>query len=471
MLKKDECGSVITIAGLRGGSGKTFVSLGLTSSLVQQGKSVCPFKKGPDYIDAGWLAFAANRHCYNLDTFMCTEDIVKKSFLYHSAGSDIALIEGNRGIYDAIDVEGSTSTAEIAKLVDSPVIVCIDSTKCTMTIAAIVMGLTAFDKDLNLAGVVFNQVAGARHAGKLRKAVEHHTDVKVIGAIPKVRKFKFPERHMGLVPTCENDESSLIIKETGRIISENLDVDLVLDIAKKEEPYKKADSPYSIVTSGIKDKSDLRIGVIMDKAFQFYYPENLIALEETGASLVKINSLEDEKIPDDLHALYIGGGFPESFAKELMDNKSMRESIRNAAENDLPVYAECGGLIYLGESIVLKDEEYEMCGFFPLSFGISRKPQGHGYVDAVVTEDNPFIEKGIHLNGHEFRYSTISAMKTGKDIRFSYDLDRGVGITGNKDAITKKNTLASYLHLHSFGTRTWTSSIINAAEKYRDSNK
>ena len=466
-MLKDECGSVITIAGLRGGSGKTFVSLGLTSSLVRQGKNVCPFKKGPDYIDAGWLAFAAGRHCYNLDTFMCTEDIVKNSFLYHSAGSDIALIEGNRGLYDAIDVEGSTSTAEIAKLVDSPVIVCIDSTKCTMTIAAIVMGLQMFDKDLNLAGVIFNRVAGTRHAGKLRKAVEYHTDVKVIGAIPKVRTFKFPERHMGLVPTCENAESSKIVDEAGRIISENLDINLVLDISLKEKPFKKSRSPYNIVIPDIKKETNLKIGVIMDRAFQFYYPENIFILEKLGAELIKINSIEDEKLPEDLDALYIGGGFPESFAKELSENKSMRSSIKNAAEKELPIYAECGGLIYLGESIHLNDEKFEMCGFFPLSFGISKKPQGHGYVDGVVVEDNPFIEKGTHLKGHEFRYSTITEMKNSKDISFSYELERGVGITGHKDAITRKNTIASYLHLHCFGTRSWAEGFIKAALQHK----
>ncbi|MGM0418391.1 MAG: cobyrinate a,c-diamide synthase [Thermodesulfobacteriota bacterium] len=467
MLKNDECRSAVTIAGLRGGSGKTFVSLGLTSSLVQQGKNVCPFKKGPDYIDAGWLSFAAGRHCYNLDTFMCAEDIVRNSFLYHCAGSDIALIEGNRGLYDGIDIEGSTSTAETAKLVDSPVIVCIDCTKCTMTIGAIVMGLEKFDPELNLAGVIFNKVAGARHAGKLRRAVEYYTDAQVIGAVPKVKTLKFPERHMGLVPTCENKEAAAIIKEAGRIINENLDVGKVLDIAEKEIPYKTKQSPYELLIPEKKAEDDLKIGVLIDEAFQFYYPENLFVLEKSGVKLVEISSVKDKNLPDDIDALYIGGGFPESFALELSNNKSMRDSVKEAALSGLPVYAECGGLIYLGESIVLNNEKYEMCGFFPLSFSISKKPQGHGYVDAVVCEENPFYKKGTHLKGHEFRYSSIIEMRNEKDTKFSFDLDRGVGITGNKDAITKKNTLAAYLHVHAFGALSWAEGMIKAAEKYK----
>lgn len=465
MLENKGCTSSVTIAGLRGGSGKTFVSLGLVSSLKSIGKDVCPFKKGPDYIDAGWLAFAAGRHCYNLDTYMCSPEIVKESFVYHSKGSDFALIEGNRGLFDAIDVEGRTSTAEVAKLLDSPVIICIDCTKCTMTIAAVVMGLRAFDPDLNLAGVIFNRVAGPRHAGKLAKAVEYYTDVKVIGALPKVRKLDFPERHMGLVPTCENKMASAIIEDTGKIIRENLDLGKILEIAKTENPVTAENSPYEMVMSE-KSGEELNIGVIIDDSFQFYYPENILVLEKYGARLTRINAITDKAIPDDLDALYIGGGFPESFAKELSENISMRESVKRNAEAGLPVYAECGGLMYLGRSIILGDNEYEMCSFFDMSFTISKKPQGHGYVDAVVKSDNPFIEKGIHLKGHEFRYSKIVNNSEDKSF-FSYELDRGVGISENMDGITKKNTIASYIHLHAFGSPSWAKAMIRAAEKFK----
>ncbi|MCB9481354.1 MAG: hydrogenobyrinic acid a,c-diamide synthase (glutamine-hydrolyzing) [Desulfobacteraceae bacterium] len=467
MLKKEGCSSVITIAGLRGGSGKTFVSLGLVSSLKSIGKNVCPFKKGPDYIDAGWLAFAAGRHCYNLDTYMCSPEIVKESFVYHSSGSDFALVEGNRGLFDAIDVEGRTSTAEVAKLLNSPVIVCIDCTKCTMTIAAIVMGLRAFDPELKLSGVIFNKVAGPRHAGKLTKAVEHYTDVKVIGAIPKVKKFDFPERHMGLVPTCENKMASSIIEETGKIITENLDLDKILKISKSDNPCISEKSPYEMSIAG-KTNANVNIGVIIDDSFQFYYPENIVILEKYGAKLIRINAMEDQSLPEDLHALYIGGGFPESFAGELEANKTMRESVRAMAMSGLPVYAECGGLMYLGKSIILGDREYEMCSFFDMSFTISKKPQGHGYVDAIVTKENPFMDKGTHIKGHEFRYSKIVNINSD-DCFYSYELDRGVGIEENMDGITKKNTIASYVHLHTFGTPVWAEAMIKAALKYKNS--
>ncbi|MDY0131939.1 MAG: cobyrinate a,c-diamide synthase [Desulforegulaceae bacterium] len=465
MPKNSECSSLVTIAGLRGGSGKTFVSLGLVSLLRGIGKKVSPFKKGPDYIDAGWLALASGRHCYNLDTYMCTNEIVKQSFGYHSQGSDFALIEGNRGLFDSIDVDGLTSTAEIAKLLNSPVIVCIDCTKCTMTIAAIVMGLRAFDPELELSGVIFNRVAGPRHAGKLTKAVEHYTDVQVIGALPKVKKFDFSERHMGLVPTCENKMASLIIEDTGRIIKENLDIDKILSISKSKNSISFEKSPYEVLMSG-KSFEEVNIGIIIDNSFQFYYPENILILEKYGANLIKINAMEDKFLPDNLHALYIGGGFPECFAKELSENITMRKSIKEKADNGLPVYAECGGLMYLGKSIILEENEYEMCSFFDMSFTISKKPQGHGYVDAVVKQENPFIEKGTHLKGHEFRYSKI-VKNMEKDPCFSYELDRGVGIIDNMDGITKKNTLASFIHLHAFGSPSWAEAMVTAAEKYK----
>jgi cobyrinic acid a,c-diamide synthase len=466
MLNNDGCSSFVTIAGLRGGSGKTFVSLGLVSSLKSIGKNVCPFKKGPDYIDAGWLSFAAGRHCYNLDTYMCPPEIVRQSFYYHSKNSDFALIEGNRGLFDAIDVEGRTSTAEVAKLIDSPVIVCIDCTKCTMTIAAIVMGLKAFDPQLKLSGVIFNRVAGQRHAGKLTNAVEYHTDVKVIGAVPKVKAFDFPERHMGLVPNCENAMASKIIEDSGKIIRDSLDLDKVLSVAEQKEPVKSSKSPYEILSIE-KNCDDINIGVIIDDSFQFYYPENILMLEKYGANLVRIDSMKDKSLPENLHALYIGGGFPESFAKELADNFEMRSSVREKAENGLPVYAECGGLIYLGKSIIIEEKEYEMCSFFDMSFTISKKPQGHGYVDAVVTKENPFIKKGTHLKGHEFRYSKIINNKEDKSV-FAYELDRGVGIKSNMDGITKKNTIASYIHLHAFGSPVWARSVIDAAKKFKN---
>ncbi|PID77756.1 MAG: cobyrinic acid a,c-diamide synthase [Deltaproteobacteria bacterium] len=472
MTKTEGQSFVLTIAGLRGGSGKTFASLGLTSFFVNDGKKVCPFKKGPDYIDAGWLAFAAGRHCYNLDTFMCSPQIVKDSFLYHSENFDISVIEGNRGLYDAIDVTGKTSTAEIAKLVDSPVIVCIDCTKCTLTIAAVVMGLINFDPELKLEGVILNRVAGKRHAEKLRASIEHYTDVKVVGAIPKIRDLDFPERHMGLIPTCESNQASLIIKKTEEVIKDNLDTHIVYEIASSGKNKENTVSPYKEIIISEKCEEKIRIGIIIDEAFQFYYPENIKILEYCGAELVKINTLTDDKIPENIHALYIGGGFPESFAKELSQNKTMRKSILSAAEKNLPVYAECGGLIYLGEEIILGDKHYEMCGFFPLKFSLSDKPQGHGYVDAVVCEKNPFFEKNLSLKGHEFRYSKIMDIDFNDnfdDIYFSYLLDRGVGITGRKDGITKKNTLASYLHLHALGSKQWAEGLIKAAEKFKKS--
>ncbi|TYT74177.1 cobyrinate a,c-diamide synthase [Desulfobotulus mexicanus] len=458
----------IAIAALRGGSGKTILSIGLAAAWTQAGISVAPFKKGPDYIDAGWLAFATGRHCYNLDTYLCEPDVVRTSFFRHSQGSDIALIEGNRGLYDGIDLAGNTSTADIAKLIDAPVLLCLDVTKTTRTMAALVLGCLHFDPDVRICGVVLNRVAGTRHAGILTRTIEHHTGVPVLGAIPKLRDQDFPERHMGLVPTQEHGWASHSIRTSAAVVSENVDMHRVFNLAQPVSIQADQGKDSFILDSSFIKKDSVKIGFLKDAAFQFYYPENLEALEAEGAELIPIHSLEDKVLPE-IDALYIGGGFPETHAASLTANASLRKSIFEAAHAGLPIYAECGGLMYLGEALILDGTSYPMCGVFPVRFGFSDKPQGHGYVRVKVEAKNPFFPEGLSILGHEFRYSRVEYLK--EDIPMVFSMGRGTGIAKGMDGLIFKNTLAAYTHIHALGTPQWAPAMVNQARIFKESGK
>ncbi|MDH3884437.1 MAG: cobyrinate a,c-diamide synthase, partial [Desulfobacterales bacterium] len=382
----------IMIAALRGGSGKTILSIGLIAAWKKCDKSIAPFKKGPDYIDTGWLALAADRPCYNLDTFLLETPHILQSFLAHTRKNDIAVIEGNRGLYDGIDLAGSTSTAELAKLLKTPVLLCVDCTKITRTMAAVISGLIQFDPDVMIKGVVLNRVAGSRHERILRDNIEHYCGIPVLGAIPKLRNQIFPERHMGLVPTPEHDWAAESIEAAAQIASEHLDLDAIYELIQdlpqiKPEDRKQRTEDRSQIT--IPEAGRPKIGIIKDSAFQFYYPENIDALKEAGAETVFISPLKSQTLPE-LDALYIGGGFPETHAKELAQNESFRKELKALAEDNLPIYAECGGLMYLGEELVLEGKSYPMAGVLPLSFDFYPRPQGHGYTIVTVENENPF---------------------------------------------------------------------------------
>jgi cobyrinic acid a,c-diamide synthase len=462
----------IIISALRGGAGKTILSLGIIAALKKFGHSVAPFKKGPDYIDAGWLALAAGRPCYNLDTFLIAQEQVLNSFLTHTKSCDMAVVEGNRGLYDGIDPEGSTSTAELSKLLRTPVILCLDCTKSTRTMAAAVLGCQHFDADVDIAGVILNQVAGKRHAGILSSSIEHHCGLPVLGAVPKLKKQHFPERHMGLVPTPEHDWAKDSIESAANMATDHMDMDAIIRIAKQasRKPIVKitdacySDAPCSELES-IEVSGPPIIGIIRDSAFQFYYPENLEALEAAGAQLTFISPLKDNRIPR-IDGLYIGGGFPETHVHELAQNKEFRDDLKNLAEDGLPVYAECGGLMYLGEALVLGEKSYPMAGVLPVVFGFSKKPQGHGYTVFRVEGENPYFEVGTELRGHEFHYSrVIECHGDGRDPVFS--MIRGTGFLAEKDGVCYKNVLATYSHLHALGTPHWASAMVQNALCYK----
>ena len=460
----------IVIAGLRGGSGKTIISLGIAAAWKSSGIRVSPFKKGPDYIDAGWLSKAAGRPCYNLDTFLCLPEVVQDSYHIHSQNSDIAVVEGNRGLYDGIDIDGSTSTSELAKLLKLPVLLVLDCTKSTRTMAALLMGCMQFDPDINICGVVLNRVAGKRHEGKVRANIERFCNIPVFGAVPKLAAEDFPERHMGLVTSEEHSFSENAIEATIKVVRENIDLDnLYKTVTREDKGITEPDTLPSLETPNPLEKDHVTIGIIRDSAFQFYYPDNLDALKNLGAKIIFISPLEEESIPE-VHAIYMGGGFPETHASKLAKNKSFRDNLKALSRKGLPIYAECGGLIFLGQSIELSNIEYPMSGIFPIRFGLSRKPQGHGYTRVKVAHDNPFYNKGEILKGHEFRYSRILSIDY-QDHEMAFRMERGKGILEKKDGFFKDNTFGTYTHIHALGSVSWAPSLVNRARVYKESLK
>ncbi|MFC1515848.1 cobyrinate a,c-diamide synthase [Thermodesulfobacteriota bacterium] len=461
----------VIISALRGGSGKTILSIGMIAAWKKLGKDIPTFKKGPDYIDAGWLALAADRPCHNLDTFMIAEETVLHSFLLNTQKGDIAVIEGNRGLFDGIDLEGSTSTAELAKLLDAPVVLCIDATKTTRSMAAVVTGCIRFDPDVSIKGVILNRVAGPRHESILRRSIEHYSGVPVIGAVPKLDDQNFPERHMGLVPTPEHEWAKESIAAVSQIATQYLDLDALIAIAGDTGPVPKTDISVESIqhpTSSIQHPGP-RIGIIKDSAFQFYYPENIEALEKAGAETVFFSPLSSDEIPR-VDALYIGGGFPETHAKQLADNRMFRNQLKSLAEDGLPIYAECGGLMYLGEELVLGDNSYPMAGVLPVVFGFSKKPAGHGYTIVSVERKNPFFKVGTELKGHEFHYSRVIRWG-GDDNDFVFDMKRGTGLMNKRDGACYKNVLATYTHIHALGVPDWAGAVVRAAASYKNEKK
>ncbi len=467
----------LTIAGLGGDTGKTFISVGLCRAWQKQGYKVIPFKKGPDYIDMGWLGRGALRPCYNFDLFLMSRDQVLSSFGLNSRQAEIAVIEGNRGLYDGMDVEGSVSTAEIAKLLQSPVVLIIDCTKVTRTVAALVLGCQMLDPDVTIKGVILNRIAGHRHEAIIRKSIEHYCHLPVVGAIPSLTNITFPGRHLGLVPPQEHPAAEEAITVAAEIVNKYLDMEQLRQIAQQAPPIEvssRFDTPPftkggSIIKPSFRKGGMgglINIGVIRDSAFQFYYQENIEALKSEGARLFEFSALTDD-LPPALDALYIGGGFPEIHAAALSANEKLRQAVKKAVDKGLPIYAECGGLMYLGEELILEGKTFPMAGVLPIITGVSKKPQGHGYSIIEVEAPNPYFKAGQILHGHEFHYSYIVNMAEKDGIYYAFKVKRGQGIINKMDGLCYKNVLATYTHLHALGTREWVDGIINIAISYK----
>jgi len=452
----------LVVAGLSGDSGKTTVSLSIVTALLDRGLTVSVFKKGPDFIDSAWLGAVGRTTCRNLDTYLVDPGRVRDRFHTGAAGSDIAVIEGNRGLFDGKDTSGTHSTSELAKLLQAPILLVVNATKMTRTVAAVVNGIIGFDPEVAIAGVVLNRVAGARHRKILTQSIEMFCHIPVLGAVPKLGADAsvIPGRHLGLVTPSEFGDNEVLRQKLSEIARNHLDMDDILKLAGTADEIEVAESRPDIST-----RKDVRIGYFDDSVFTFYYPENLEALESEGAELVPISSLEDEKLPD-IDALYIGGGFPETHAERLCANDAMMTSVKDAAEAGLPIYAECGGLIYLSRSLTWKERRFEMADVLQLDLKMHDKPVGHGYARCSVDKANPFYEIGTKIKGHEFHYSGAGG-EIGPEVDTCCSMERGVGVTDKRDGIVYKSVMASYTHIHSDGVPEWSRGMVGAARRFK----
>jgi len=453
----------LVVAALRGGGGKTTISLGLLAAWRRKGLNIIPFKKGPDYIDAGWLAQAANRPCHNLDPFLMGSTGTLDSFLFQAGQeADGALVEGNRGLYDGADRGGTNSTAELAKLIRAPVILIVDCTKATRTLAAVVLGCRQFDPGVRLAGVVLNRLATSRQEALVRSTIEDFTGVPVLGAIPGIREKDLPERHLGLVPHQEHPAKTRVLAALADLSEKYLDMARIWEIMSDVPALAGAGiSPLAAIQA--KSSVPVKVGVIFDSAFQFYYPENLEILERLGAKLVNFSALTDSSLPE-VDALYLGGGFPETHAEILAENVGLRGDLKRAAGQGLPVYAECGGLMYLGRELEIQGRTYPMAGVFPVTFGLEKKPQGHGYTVLEAETANPYYPVGSQITGHEFHYSR-PVRYDEREINLVMKVRRGYGFDRGLDGLVFKNVLATYTHLHALGEQRWAEALVELAAR------
>ncbi len=445
------------IASAQGRSGKTTICIGICASLRRRGLAIQAFKKGPDYIDASWLSAATGRNCRNLDIFLMGEEGARASFQRACRDVDLGLIEGAMGLYDGVYSSGRGSSAHLARLIHVPVILIVNAARMTRSAAAMVIGYQHFEPETAIVGVILNNVAGKRHEDKLTSAIESSCGIPVLGLIPRDHDLNIAERHLGLIPFPESEEAEPIVERIGGKLEPYLDLDGILAVARRSGPLLRA-RPMGLGSR----IGSARIGVMLDRVFNFYYPENLEALSGVGAELIFIDSLKD-RLPE-IDGLYIGGGFPEFFLEELEVNRGLRRDIAEAVEKGLPVYAECAGLMYLCRGIRWQDRRHEMVGIIPAEVEICERPQGHGYVVAQVSAENPLFPIGFVIRGHEFHHSNLSL---SDELTYAYRIRRGRGIDGTADGVIYKNVFAAYTHVHALGVPNWAEAFVSLASRGR----
>ena len=448
-------------------SGKTTISVGVAAALRARGLVVQPFKKGPDYIDPMWLTVAAARSCCNLDFHTMGQAEIRAEFVRRCEGADLALIEGNKGLHDGVSVDGADSNAALAKLLAAPVVLVVDTRGITRGIAPLLQGYRDFDPEVRIAGVILNQVGGERHEAKLVHAVQSYTDIPVLGAIGRTPELALSAAHLGLVPPAEIEQAGARVERVARRIEADVDLNRVQGIAARATPLDtlraepldaaRAETVDAIqaemleaaraqVLDAASAPRDVRIAIARDAAFCFYYPGDLEALEAAGARLLPFDTLKDPA-PPEADGIFIGGGFPERAMSALEVNAPMRTSLRVRIAAGTPVYAECGGLMYLARRIRWNERVCEMVGAIPADVVMHRRPRGRGYVVLEPTGDAPWapLAKGP-VHAHEFHHSSLENLAES-DWRYAYRVRRGHGIDGERDGIVIGSLLASYGHL------------------------
>lgn len=481
----------LIISAFSGGAGKTMISLGLARAFARKRQHVRALKKGPDYIDAAWLAQAAQSAQANLDPFFTPGPALLERFSLEAKGADLVLIEGNRGLFDGLDIDGSCSTAELARILSTPVLLVLDCTKMTRTAAALVKGCLHFEDGVTIGGVILNRTGNPRHQAMVRRAVEELAGVPVFGVLPRNRDILLRERHMGLTGLDENAEADAWLDGLADFVGAHLDLDAVKRLAASAPPLPDNSAPLHAIAAP--DNSPVRlpgqsrerrcearprIGVVRDAAFWFYYRENLEALEQAGAELLPLSLLEDAVWPD-IHGLYIGGGLPELHAERLSANTRLRCHVAALADRGLPIFAECGGFLYLADSLTYKGRRYPMAGVFSCSVEFCDRPQGLGYVEAEVVGENPFFPLGARFRGHEFHFSRCLAVgprdtpagDLSSDHILRLDRGRGMGVAADRtcfDGLLRYNTFAAYMHCYAPALPDWAPAFVSLSRTYQN---
>jgi cobyrinic acid a,c-diamide synthase len=477
----------VLISADRSSSGKTTISMGLMAALVSRGYKVQPFKVALDYIDPSYHTAITGRFCRNLDGYLMDENGILDVYMHACEAeeqADIAIIEGVRGLYEGFEsLTDLGSTAQIAKILNCPVVLVINARSITRSSAALVNGYKNFDPEVELAGVILNNIGSLRHADKAKEAIEYYTEVPVIGIVPRDPSMQISMRHLGLIPALEGrrrfgeEGFKERLKCIENIINNGIEIERFLKIACSAKPLKKPKN--SIFSSTVaSEESRPKIGIALDEAFNFYYRDNMDLLKLAGAEIVYFSPVKDSTLPE-VDGLYIGGGYPELFAAELEANKSMREQIKTASATGMPIYAECGGLMYLTERIStgipgkgtyhdasMPESTYSMVGALP-GHTIMGKTRVVSYNIGTLERDCLIGKKGNNFKGHEFHHSEIREIP--EDAEFAISISRGTGIKGDRDGLISGNTLGSYAHLHGVAYRELAGSLVDAARKFRES--
>ncbi|WP_300298841.1 cobyrinate a,c-diamide synthase [Anaerosolibacter sp.] len=455
------------LAGTQSGVGKTTISTGVMSALRKRGFQVQPFKVGPDYIDPAFHTFVTGNKSRNLDSWMLEEEIVKGLFVKNASGKDIAVIEGVMGLYDGSGSRKDVgSTAHVSKIIKAPVILIINGSGMAASAAAQVLGYKMYDPDVEIAGVIINNVSGEKHYHILKEAIERDIRIKCVGYMVKNTAIKLESRHLGLIPSVEVEGLQHKIEEIGSMIEKTVDIDALLEISEQAVP----------IDGRLKENKGLEnrinIGVAQDKAFNFYYEDNLDLLRSLGANLIFFSPLEDKKLPEEIHGLYFGGGFPEVFAQELEDNRELRQQIKDSIEAGLPAYAECGGLMYLTNAIIsLEGQRHEMVGVFNTETKMTGRLQRFGYVDVTIDQPTVISQTIEKAKAHEFHRSVLT-----KDLKNDqvYGLEKtrnGEIVDRWRCGLKRHNALGAYAHIHFYCNPRLAENFIENCSVYKDGGR